>query len=347
MLAVDDNELDSGETIVATLSGPTVTEGSATLGTASDSVTITDIDQSISFSIAADADSISEETGPSATFTISLTGFPLNAGNTATVNIAASGTATGGTDYTPALLAALQTVADATDGVTLVGIHADLDSSFVGSTLAFTVAAVDDNELDSGETIVATLSGPTVTEGSATLGTASDSVTITEIDQSISFSIAADVDSISEETGPSATFTISLTGFPLNAGNTATVNIAASGTATGGTDYTPALLAALQTVADATDGVTLVGTTLTFDSSFVGSTLAFTVAAVDDNELDSGETIVATLSGPTVTEGSATLGTASDSVTITDIDQSISFSIAAMWTPSARRPGHRRPSRSA
>ena len=40
----------------------------------------------------------------SATFTISVTGFPLNAGNTATVDLAASGTATGG-DYTPALLA--------------------------------------------------------------------------------------------------------------------------------------------------------------------------------------------------------------------------------------------------
>ena len=61
----------------------------------------------------------------------------------------------------------------------------------------------------------------------------------------ISFSIAADVTSISEEAAASATFTISTTGFPLNAGNTATVDLAASGSATGGTDYTPALLAAL------------------------------------------------------------------------------------------------------
>ncbi len=38
--------------------------------------------------------SISEEAEASATFTISLTGFPLNAGNTATVDFAASGTGT-------------------------------------------------------------------------------------------------------------------------------------------------------------------------------------------------------------------------------------------------------------
>ncbi len=55
------------------------------------------------------------------------------------------------------------------------------------------------------------------------------SVNITEIDEAVSFSIGASPASISEEAEASATFTISMIGFPLNAGNTATVDLAASG----------------------------------------------------------------------------------------------------------------------
>ena len=120
----------------------------------------------------------------------------------------------------------------------------------------FTVSAVNDDLIEGTETIVATLSGQTIVEGTATITTPSDSVDITEIDEAISFSIAADVSSISEEAGATATFTISMTGFPLNAGNTASVNIAASGTA-GAADYTPALLAAL--AAALPTGVSLAG----------------------------------------------------------------------------------------
>ncbi len=101
---------------------------------------------------------------------------------------------------------------------------------------------------------MSTLSNPTIVEGSASITVPSASVDITEIDEAVSFSIGASPASISEEAEASATFTISLTGFPLNAGNTATVDFAASGTASGGIDYTPALLAALQAVADADRG---------------------------------------------------------------------------------------------
>ena len=59
-----------------------------------------------------------------------------------------------------------------------------------------------------------------------------------------------------------------MTGFPLNAGNTASVNIAASGTA-GAADYTPALLAAL--AAALPTGVSLAGSTLTFGPTYAGA----------------------------------------------------------------------------
>src|SRR6185436_20490856 len=121
----------------------------------------------------------------------------------------------------------------------------------------------------------ATLSNASVVEGTASITTPSATVNITEIDEAITFSIAASPGSISEEAAASTTFTISMTGFPLNAGNTASVDVTPSGSATGGTDYTQALLTALGAVAGPTAGVSLAGSTLTFDSSFVGSTLSF------------------------------------------------------------------------
>ena len=321
--AVNDDTIEGNETIIATLSAPTIVEGTASIGTASDTVTITEIDEAISFSVAASPDSISEEAAGVATFTLSVTGFPLNTGNTATVNLAASGTATGG-DYTPALLTSLAAALPA--GVTLVGTTLTFTSTYSGDPIVFTVAAVNDDAIEGNETIVATLSTPTIVEGTASIGTASDTVTITEIDQAISFSISASPDSISEEAAGVATFTLSVTGFPLNAGNTATVNLAASGTATGG-DYTPALLTSL--AAALPTGVTLVGTTLTFTSAYNGNPIVFTVAAVNDDAIEGPETIIATLSTPTIAEGTASIGTASDTVTITEIDEAISFSINA------------------
>ncbi len=327
--AENDDAIEGIESIVSTLSNPTIVEGSASITVPSASVDITEIDEAVSFSIGASPASISEEAEASATFTISLTGFPLNAGNTATVDFAASGTASGGVDYTPALVAALQAVADATAGVSFDGTTLTFNSSFVGSTLAFTVTAENDDAIEGIESIVSTLSNPTIVEGSASITVPSASVDITEIDEAVSFSIGASPASISEEAEASATFTISLTGFPLNAGNTATVDFAASGTASGGVDYTPALVAALQAVADATAGVSFDGTTLTFDSSFVGSTLAFTVTAENDDAIEGIESIVSTLSNPTIVEGSASITVPSASVDITEIDEAVSFSIGA------------------
>ena len=148
------------------------------------------------------------------------------------MDLAASGSATGGTDYTPALLASLAAVLPA--GVTLVGSTLTFTSAYSGNPIVFSVAVANDDVVEGPETIIATLSNQTIVEGTASIGTASDTVTITEIDQAISFSIAASPDSISEEAAGVATFTLSMSGFPLNTGNTATVDLAASGTATGG-----------------------------------------------------------------------------------------------------------------
>jgi hypothetical protein len=126
----------------------------------------------------------------------------------------------------------------------------------------------------------------------------------------VDFSVTS-TPSISEDSAETATFTVSLKGDPLTGSNTASVDIAVSGTATSGTDYSD-FIAAINTAASAATGVTFDGVdTLTFDSSFNGGTgtgdFTFTVTAVDDPAVEGSETIVATLSNPTVDSGTATI----------------------------------------
>ncbi len=140
-------------------------------------------------------------------------------------------------DYTPALLAALQTVADTTAGVALVGYNADvrldlcrLDPGvrgFGGERRRHSTTA---------STIVATLSNPTIVEGTAAISVPPP----TSVDHH-RYRRGGELQHRGEpglrsakRPRESVTFTITLTGFPLNAGNSATVDVAASGTGTSG-----------------------------------------------------------------------------------------------------------------
>ena len=287
-----------------------------------------DIDQAVTFAISADVESLSEELAQAATFSVSRSGGALSDGNLASVTIAASGSATGGTDYDPALAAAIATAAAATEGVTFDSATGRLTFTGSADSLTFSLTAVDDDAIEGPETIVATLSDAAITYGTAAIVTPSDAVTLTESDQAVSFAISADVESLSEELAQAATFTVSRSGGALSDGNLASVTIAASGSATGGTDYDPALAAAIATAAAATDGVTFDSATgrLTFTGS--ADTLTFSLAAVDDDAIEGPETIVATLSDAAITFGTAAIVTPSDAVTLTESDQAVSFAIS-------------------
>jgi len=140
--------------------------------------------------------------------------------------------------------------------------------------------------------------------------------------------ITFDIDStasIDEDTEETATFTITVGG-QVSAGNTASVDIAATGTAISGTDY-DLFITALTNAAAATTGVTFDGTnTLTFDNTFNGNTgtgdFTFTVDAIDDLDVEGNETIIATLSNASseTGKGEATLGTDETTTTITESD---------------------------
>ncbi|MBL4739347.1 MAG: hypothetical protein JKY12_00030 [Sneathiella sp.] len=269
----------------------------------------------ISFSITASSLSISEEAGAGTNFTIVMNGDALTGANQATVNINSSGSATDGTDY---YIAIDDAIASEGGGVSRLGSILTFTSEFDGS-LEFTVTAIDDGEVEDTETIVVTLSGATVTDGSATITTAQASTDITEVDAGISFEISASPLSISEEAGAGTNFTIVMNGDALVGANQATVNIIPSGSATDDIDYSSFYAAIDDAIANEGGGVSRLGSILTFTSEFDGS-LKFIIFAIDDAAAEGTETIVATLSDAAVTNGRAGITAAEASVDITETD---------------------------
>ncbi|MEC9058642.1 MAG: hypothetical protein VX410_03780, partial [Actinomycetota bacterium] len=123
------------------------------------------------------------------------------------------------------------------------------------------------------------------------------------------------------ESGGLATFSVTLSGDALTTGQTASVDISQTGSATSGVDY-DAFNTALTNAAAAAAGVNLVGSTLTFDDGFNGTgtgTFQFSVSALNDSLVEETESITATLSSPTTNHpNGTTIATAAATTTITD-----------------------------
>ena len=182
----------------------------------------------------------------------------MNAGNEVTVDVDfATGTTAQDADFEITAQAALQTIADATTGVSFDGATLTYTDAFVGTDLSFSVTAFDDVELDSGEILNITLSGATAVNGTATAADSED-VTITDTDASnFTFGItvtseaagndtATQLAVISEEnlSDDQGTFTITLGGDALSGSNTASVTVTMSGSAEDA-DFTAAVIQAL------------------------------------------------------------------------------------------------------
>ena len=263
---VADRVIESDETFTVTLSEPT---GGITLATPSTAtVTIANDDKAgiLSFS---SVNYTKSETGPSATITVSRTGGL--ASGVAVGYRTTNGTATAGPDY------------GAQSGTLVFGGGV--------ASLTFNVPIVNDSVFEPDETVNLALSNPTA---GATLGTRAAAVlTITDNDSpgivafiSASFSRA--------ENGGTATLTVK-----RSAGTASGVSIAyaiGGGTATAGSDYTPA------------------SGRLTFAAGQASA--AIVINLTDDTAVEGNETIGVTLSSPL---GGATLGTPS-TATLTILD---------------------------
>ena len=359
MTATNDDLIENpAETIVVSLGTPLVTEGSASItgGQGTATATINDIDQAIEFSVVVDdegaeaqgqAVGISEEdtTDDAATFTVAVSA--LNTGNSASVVLSFPGTATDGTDYSAAIESA---IASAIGGLPAGhGVSYDAGTNTLSfdntsgtgvNSLSFTVTATNDDFVENpAETIVVSLGTPLVDEGSASItgGQGTATATINDIDNAITFAIsvvsedvaddaATQQATITEENGLDdlATFTITVTGFPLTGSNTASIDVDFTGT-TDDADFVTTALASLQAVADATSGVSLTGNTLTFDSAFAGSTLDFSVEADDDGADEGPEDLIATLSNEVIDNGSVSIVSGQDAATVDLLDNDADF----------------------
>ncbi len=340
LTAVDDDLAETLESLTLSLGTPAATGGTASVVAGQDSaeLQITDADNAITFSIAADKEAISEEGAEAATFTLSLGGFPLAAGNTASVEVSAGGSA-GAADYGPALLAALQNAVAGLPGVNLIGSTLTFTSAYDGSPISFTVSATDDSLVEGVETIVASLANPSIGAGTAAILVPSDTVNITEIDNAVTFAIAVSSEDASNDAGSQSatvneetaadnlgTFQIAMSGGPLTGSNQASVTVTIGGDAESGAggDFTQAVAAAIQAGAAAAN-VGFVdngnGTvTLTWSSASTAQTVEIDLTAFDDDHPDSPETLSLSLGAPAITNGSAAIGGGQDSATLTVTD---------------------------
>lgn len=223
------------------------------------SYAVTGVPPSATFSV----NSVSATEGSALVFTVTKTGTPSG---TLTVNYATSnGTATSASDYTAA-------------SGTLIFLAGEASKTV-------SVPTTNDTLVEGNETLTLTLSG--VSPGAA-ISTATGTGTI--VDNDISFAIG-NATAVTE--GGAMTFTVTKTGALA-----ASVNYAsASGTATSGSDFTPA------------------SGTLSFLAG--DTTKTITVSTIDDVLAEGAETVLMNLSSPT---GGATITTSQGTGTINDND---------------------------
>lgn len=253
---IDDSSVESGETVVVNLSAPT---GGSTITTSQASGTINDND--VSFAID-NAPAATE--GGTLVYTVTRLGVTSGSYN---VNYAtANGTAASGSDYT--------------------AVSSTLSFGNGETSKTISVSTIGDFLLESDETVLVNLSGPT---GGSTITTGQASGTINDDDYPPPTFSITNAATVAE--GGTLVFTVTKTG---TTNTSYSVNFAtANGTAASGSDYT------------ATSG------TLTFAANETSKTIS--VSTIDDFTLESAETVLVNLSGATdgaaitVSQGSGTL----------------------------------------
>jgi surface protein len=253
LAVVDDTLVELQETVIATLTAAT-NNSSVTASTTPVTANITDDDAAaVTLSIGNPVDAT--EGTSDISYTVSLDDGRANGtGADITGTLTLTGTATNGTDYTDVVSFA---IADGESSVTI------------------TVAVTDDDEVEVVETVIATISNPSI----GSISTAEATANITDDDAAaLTLSIGNPVDAT--EGTSDISYTISLDANKTN-GTGADINgtLALTGTATNGTDYTDVVSFA---IADGASSTTI------------------TVTVADDDEVEQTETVIATISNPSI-----------------------------------------------
>jgi hypothetical protein len=278
---VNDAVVESSETVVLTLSSP----GNANLGAAGFTYTIIDDDTPPSVTLSLSGSPIAEAAGV-ATLTATLSAATSQ---TVTVNLAYTGTATLATDYTST--------------------PASITINAGSTTGTRTITAVQDALNEAAETVVVDISS--VTNGVES-GTQQVIATITDDDAAPTVTLGLSGSPMLEAAGI-ATVTATLS---AASGQTVTVNLAYTGTATLATDYT-STPASITINAGSTTGTR-------------------TITAVQDALDEAAETIIVDIVG--VTNGVES-GTQQVTATITDDDPTPTVLLSLAGSPMAEAAG--------
>ena len=316
LTVTEDVLLEGSETVGLTLGNLGGSSVSKSLGTTSNTTTISD-NESATLDIATTS-SVTENGGAQTvgvvTITITGTGtgtFALGSGISITADVTQSGgTATSGTDYT----------AFGTQTVTFSG------GASTGATQDTTLTVTEDVLLEGSETVGLTLGNLGGSSVSKSLGNTSNTTTISD-NESATLDIAT-TSSVTENGGAQTvgvvTLTIMGTGtgtFALGTGISITADVTQSGgTATSGTDYT----------AFGTQTVTFNG------GASTGATRNTTLSVTNDRFLEAAETVGLSLGNLGGSSVSKSLGNTSNTTTIND-NESATVAIAA--TSSATEAG--------
>ncbi|MEZ4818774.1 MAG: Calx-beta domain-containing protein, partial [Bdellovibrionota bacterium] len=278
---------ENDETVIVTMGVPTnASAGTVTVHTA----TITDDDATPTVTLAVDNASIAENGGV-ATFTATLS---TASGQDVTINLATSGTATGGgTDYNQS----------ATSITILAG----------NTTGSVTVTGVDDAIDEANETVIIDIDSVT---NAIESGVQQATTTITDDETAPNVTLTVDTATIAESVAI-ATFTATLDAV---SGQDVTINFSTSGTATGGgTDYTQSASSIVILAGNTTGSITVTSVDDLLDEN--NETVIIDIATVT-NAVESGVqqetiTILDDDATPTVDFTSASQASVGESGTLT------------------------------
>ena len=257
-IAVDvlnDNVVEAAETVVLTLTGTNHAGLAVSAANPSATVTVTD-DDATTVSIAATDASGSESGANGALFTVTLAGSKVAPADGIVVNYTVTGTATAGADYT--------------------GLPGSVTIPAGASSATIAIAVLDDNVVETSETVVLTLTG--ADHPAVTVSSINNQATATLADNDATTVSISTNDAAGNESGANdAEFTVTLDGGKTAPTGGIAVTYTVSGTATAGADY-----AAL------TGSVTI---------SAGASAATIFVNVLDDQVIEPVESVILTLTG--------------------------------------------------
>jgi Ca2+-binding RTX toxin-like protein len=318
---VADSLIEGPEDFQVQLSNP---GGSGTLQSINNATVTTTISDTATSNLVWDMSNVGGELieGGSASFDINYSGATLTLGQTASIDVSYLAADTNNADFANSLLQELQNSALQTTGVSVSGSTVTFDHT-AAAIFSFQMTTTTDMVAEGLESFSVGIGNPKIN------GAMDGSINGTGITQfiivdsnTVVFSLAGDASALE---GNSASYTVSHDGI-LKAGTTVSIDLAVQNGNTSSGDYSD-FTAALIAAAAATSGVSLSGTTLTFDSTV--SSLTFNLAVLNDGLSEPQENFTVSISNPSSVSGISTNNNPSASTVNTSIVDSnaVLFSI--------------------